>query len=101
MEESLLIDKLLGNEQIDLSSHKFCDCFNEEVKQLFFDEDTSEIMINGSGAIYIEKNGLPLNGNELRDEYFGNKGEDLTYVQGAEKRKFKKSELPIKYTELN
>ena len=57
MEESLLIDKLLGNEQIDLSSHKFCDCFNEEVKQLFFDEDTSEIMINGSGAIYIEKNG--------------------------------------------
>ena len=57
MEESILIDKLLGNEQIDLSSHKFCDCFNDDVKQLFFDEDTSEIMINGSGKIYIEKNG--------------------------------------------
>jgi len=57
LEESALIDKLLGNEQVDLSSHKFCDCFSDEVKQLFFDEDTSEIMINGSGAIYIEKNG--------------------------------------------
>jgi len=57
LEESVLIDKLLGNEQLDLSSHKFSDCFNEDVKQLFFDEETSEIMINGSGAIYIEKNG--------------------------------------------
>ena len=58
------------------------------------------IIMDPTFNIYIEKNGLPLNGNELRDEYFGNKGEDLTYVQGAEKRKFKKSELPIKYTEL-
>lgn len=58
MEESVLIDKLLGNEQLDLSCHEFCDCFNEDVKQLFIDEETSEIMINGSGAIYIENNGV-------------------------------------------
>jgi len=57
MEESVLIDKLLDNEHVDLSGHDFGECFNDGIKALFFEEDVSEIMINGRNSVYIEKSG--------------------------------------------
>jgi pilus assembly protein CpaF len=57
MEESALIDKLLDNEHIDLSAHDFSECFNNDIKRLFFEDDVSEIMINGRDSTYIEKGG--------------------------------------------
>lgn len=53
------------------------------------------IMFDATFDIYLEKDGIPLNSNEIRDEWFKNKGEDLVYVKGVEKKRFKKSDLPI------
>jgi hypothetical protein len=53
------------------------------------------IMFDSTFDIYLEKDGIPLNCNEIRDEWFKNKGEDLVYVKGIEKKKFKKADLPI------
>ena len=53
------------------------------------------IMLDATFDIYLEKDGIPLNANEIRDEWFKNKGEDLVYVKGVEKKRFKKSDLPI------
>jgi len=57
LEESILIDKLLDNEHVDISSHSFSECFNEDIRSLFLGDDVSEIMINGRGGIYIEESG--------------------------------------------
>lgn len=53
------------------------------------------IMLDATFDIYLEKDGIPLNANEIRDEWFRNKGEDLVYVKGIEKKKYKKSDLPV------
>ncbi len=57
MEDSSLIERLLDNEQLDISRQDFSECFNEQIKKLFFENGISEIMINGCESVYVEKDG--------------------------------------------
>jgi hypothetical protein len=45
--------------------------------------------------MYLEKEGVPLNAYEIRQDWFCKEGTNLTFVIGREHRKYKKSELPI------
>ena len=84
------LHKLLGNP--GSTEHSVTEVWSNQYRKW--------VILDPTFNIFIEKDGLPLNGNEIRDEYFRNNGEDLTYVKGAEKQKYKKSDLPIKYRDL-
>src|SRR2546422_8099566 len=50
-------------------------------------------MLDPTSNMYLEKDGVPLNAYEMRQEWFYRDGTNLTLVIG--KRKYKKSGLPI------
>jgi hypothetical protein len=52
-------------------------------------------MLDPTSNMYVEKNGLPLNACEIRQEWFSQAGKDITIVVGREHRKFRKADLPI------
>ena len=53
------------------------------------------IMMDPTAKMYIEKDGLPLNAYEIRQEWFDREGRDLVFVVGKERKKHRKSDLPI------
>ena len=55
------------------------------------------VMFDPTFELFIEKNNVPLNCREIRDEWFENKGANLVYVRGAARNKFTKNDLPITY----
>jgi hypothetical protein len=53
------------------------------------------VMMDPTAKMYIEKNGIPLNGYEIRQEWFQRSGRDLIFVIGKERKKYRKPDLPI------
>lgn len=53
------------------------------------------VMLDPTVNLYLEKAGVPLNANEIRQEWFYNDGKDLVFVIGKERKRFRKSDLPI------
>ncbi len=53
------------------------------------------VMIDPTAKMYIEKDGLPLNAWEIRQEWFYREGRDLVFVIGKDRKKHRKSDLPI------
>jgi sugar phosphate isomerase/epimerase len=53
------------------------------------------VMMDPTAHMYIEKNGTPLNAYEIRQEWFYREGRDLVFVVGKERKKYRKSDLPI------
>jgi hypothetical protein len=53
------------------------------------------IMLDPTSNMYLEKGGTPLNAYEIRQEWFYHDGKDLVFVIGKERKKYKKSDLPI------
>ena len=53
------------------------------------------IMIDPTANMYIEKDGIPLNAYEIRTEWFYRGGQDLVFVIGKERKKYRKADLPI------
>lgn len=53
------------------------------------------IMMDPTAKMFIEKDGLPLNAWEIRQEWFHRAGRDLVFVVGKERRRYRKSDLPI------
>lgn len=53
------------------------------------------IMLDPTSNLYVEKEGVPLNAWEIRQEWFHREGKDLVFVVGAERRRYRKSDLPI------
>lgn len=53
------------------------------------------IMLDPTSNMYLEKQGVPLNAFEIRQEWFYNSGRDLTFVIGKDKKRYRKSDLPI------
>jgi hypothetical protein len=52
-------------------------------------------MLDPTSNMYLEKNGIPLNAYEIREEWFYRGGQDLVFVIGKERAQYKKSDLPI------
>jgi hypothetical protein len=53
------------------------------------------VMLDPTSNMYVEKDGIPLNAYEIRQEWFYNDGKGLSFVVGTERKKYKKSDLPI------
>ncbi len=53
------------------------------------------IMLDPTSNFYVERDGIPLNAYEIRQEWFYNDGRELVIVIGKEKKKYRKADLPI------
>jgi hypothetical protein len=53
------------------------------------------VMLDPTSNMYLEANSVPLNAYEIRHEWFYNNGINLTFVVGKEKKRYRKSDLPI------
>jgi hypothetical protein len=53
------------------------------------------VMLDPTYAAYVEKDGVPLNAYEIRQEWFYNAGQRLTFVFGAKRERFTKKDLPV------
>ena len=53
------------------------------------------IMLDPTANMYVEKDGVPLNGFEIRTEWFSHEGKGLVFSIGKERKKYRKADLPI------
>jgi len=53
------------------------------------------VMLDPTSNMFVEKVGVPLNAVEIRQEWFYHDGKDITFVVGSERKKYKKTDLPI------
>ena len=53
------------------------------------------IMLDPTSNMYLERDGVPLNAFEIRKEWFYNSGSNLTFVVGKDRKRYRKSDLPI------
>lgn len=53
------------------------------------------VMMDPTANLHIEKDGVPLNAYEIRQEWFERGGEDLVFVVGREQKRYRKADLPI------
>src|SRR5687768_1837535 len=53
------------------------------------------VLFDPTFAMYAEKDGVPLNAFELRREWFYREGRDLVFVLGKDRRRYRKSDLPV------
>jgi hypothetical protein len=66
------------------------------VTEIWSNQHRKWIMLDPTSNMYLEKNGIPLNAWEIRQEWFYNEGKDLVFSIGKERNKYRKSDLPIK-----
>jgi hypothetical protein len=53
------------------------------------------IMMDPTANMHLEKDGVPLNGFEIRQEWFYHGGTNLVFVVGKERKHYRKTDLPI------
>ena len=53
------------------------------------------VMLDPTANLYLEKDGVPLNAHEIRQEWFYRGGKDLVFVIGKERKQYRKADLPI------
>ena len=53
------------------------------------------VMFDPTFAMYVEKDGLPLNAFELRQEWFYREGRDLVFVIGKDRTRHRRSDMPV------
>ncbi|MFN3484057.1 MAG: hypothetical protein ACK44W_01015 [Planctomycetota bacterium] len=53
------------------------------------------VMFDPTFALYVEREGTPLNAWEIRDSWFNRGGRDLVFVMGAERKRTTVSDLPV------
>jgi hypothetical protein len=53
------------------------------------------VMMDPTANMHIEKDGTPLSAYEIRQEWFYGEGKDLVFVIGKDRKKYRKSDLPI------
>ena len=53
------------------------------------------VMFDPTFAMYVEKDGVPLNAYEVREQWFRRDGRDLVFVLDKERRRYRKSDMPV------
>lgn len=53
------------------------------------------VMLDPTSNLYLEKDGVPLNAFEIRQEWFYRGGTNLVFVVGKERKQYRKADLPI------
>jgi hypothetical protein len=65
------------------------------VTEIWSNQHRKWVMLDPTSNMFVEKNGVPLNAFEIRQEWFYHDGTNITFVIGKERRKYRKAELPI------
>ncbi|HUL51040.1 MAG TPA: transglutaminase domain-containing protein [Candidatus Nitrosotalea sp.] len=65
------------------------------VTEIWSNQHRKWVMLDPTSNMYLEKDGVPLNANEIRNEWFYRDGTNLVFVVGKERKKYRKSALPI------
>ncbi len=65
------------------------------VTEIWSNQHRKWVMLDPTSNMYLEKDGVPLNAFELRQEWFYGGGTNLVFVVGQERKKYRKSDLPI------
>jgi hypothetical protein len=53
------------------------------------------VMLDPTFAMYVEKDGMPLNAFEIRTEWFERDGRDLVFVLDKARRRYRKADMPV------
>jgi len=53
------------------------------------------VMLDPTSNMYLETNGVPLDGFEIRQEWFYRDGTNLVFVVGKERKRYRKADLPV------
>jgi hypothetical protein len=65
------------------------------VTEIWSNQHRKWVMLDPTANMHVEKDGVPLNAFEIRQEWFYSDGKELTFVAGSERKKYRKSDLPI------
>jgi hypothetical protein len=65
------------------------------VTEIWSNQYRKWVMLDPTSNMFLEKEGLPLNAYEIREEWFYRDGTNLVFVIGKEHTKYKKADLPI------
>jgi hypothetical protein len=66
------------------------------VTEIWSNQHRKWVMLDPTSNMHVEAAGVPLNAVEIRQEWFYQQGTNLTFVVGKERRKYRKSDLPIR-----
>ena len=53
------------------------------------------VMLDPTFAMYVEKDGIPLNAYEVRQEWFLHDGRGLVFVLDKDRKRYRKSDMPV------
>jgi len=65
------------------------------ITEIWSNQHRKWVMFDPTYALYVEKDGVPLNAYEIRDEWFYRDGKDLVFVMGAERKRSRRPDLPV------
>ena len=65
------------------------------VTEIWSNQHRKWVMLDPTSNMYLERDGLPLNAYEIRQEWFYRGGTNLVFVIGKERKRYRKPELPI------
>lgn len=63
--------------------------------EIWSNQHAKWIMLDPTSNFYLTRHGVPLNGWEIRQEWFYNQGKELEFVIGTERRRYRKGDLPV------
>lgn len=65
------------------------------VTEIWSNQHRKWVMLDPTSNLYLEKDGVPLNAWEIRQEWFYRDGTNLLFLVGKERKRYRKSDLPI------
>ncbi|MBC8002628.1 MAG: hypothetical protein H7X97_08580 [Opitutaceae bacterium] len=65
------------------------------VTEIWSNQHRKWVMLDPTSNMFLEKDGVPLNAYEIRQEWFYQGGTNLVFVIGKERKRHRKSDLPI------
>jgi len=65
------------------------------VTEMWSNQHRKWVMFDPTSNMVLEKDGVPLNAWEIRQEWFYRGGTNLVFVVGKERKRYRKSDLPI------
>ena len=65
------------------------------VTEIWSNQHRKWVMLDPTSNLYLERNGVPLNAYEIRQEWFYQGGTNLIFVVGRDQKRYRKSDLPI------
>jgi len=65
------------------------------VTEIWSNQHRKWVMLDPTSNLHVERDGLPLNAVEIRQEWFYRGGTNLVFVAGSDRKRYRKADLPI------